>query len=115
MLRLLAQQFPGAELVFLMGGDSFGDLLKWHQPAQVVAQCQLAVMRRPGDDIDIHMHDAALPGLSGRVVLLDTPLIEISSTLIMERVRLGRSVRYLVPEAVRAYINDYQLYRDEPL
>ncbi len=114
MLRLLSQQFPGASLFFIMGGDSFRDLLKWHQPAQVVAQCQLAVMRRPGDGIDIHMHDTALPGLSARVRLLDTPLIEISSTLVMERVRQGRSVRYLVPDAVRAYIDDHQLYRDEP-
>lgn len=112
MLRLLAQQHPDAELYFIMGGDSFRDLLRWHQPAQVVAQCYLAVMRRPGDGVEPHMHDDALPGLSARVTLLDAPLIGISSTLIMERVRQGKSIRYLVPDAVRAYIDGHQLYRD---
>ena len=53
-VKILAAQIPGANLVYLMGGDSLRDLPKWHLPADFVDACHaIGVMRRPGDDIDL--------------------------------------------------------------
>ena len=67
-------------------------------------------MRRPGADVYPHMHDDVLPGLSERVVMFDAPRLEISSTEIVHRLRDGQSVRYLLTDAVRAYIQQHRLY-----
>ncbi len=111
-VKMVGAQFPGAELYFVMGGDSLRDLPKWHRPEELIALCKLAVMRRPGDNLDPGMHSAVLPGLERRVVMMDTPVLEISSTEIVNRLRHGQSVRYLVPDVVLTYIAEYGVYSD---
>lgn len=111
MVRIVQAQYPGAALYFVMGGDSLRDLPTWHQPEELMELCQFAVMERPGDAIDPHAYDSVLPGLGQRVVMLKTPVLEISSTEIVSRLREGRSVRYLVPDSVLAYIAQNGLYR----
>lgn len=113
MVRIAQTQYPGAKLYFVMGGDSLRDLPAWNRPDELLKLCWFAVMERPGEDIDPHMHDAVLPGLAPRVVMLRTPVLEISSTEIINRLREGRSVRYLVPDSVLAYIARHGLYHDE--
>lgn len=112
-VRLLHQQHPGAEVYFVMGGDSLRDLPTWHRPQDLMRECRFVVMGRPGDGVRPDMHEVVLPGLAERVMLLDAPQLDISSTAIVERIRQGRSVRYLVPDAVLAYIQEQQIYRDE--
>lgn len=112
MLRLLADEYPHAELYFIMGGDSLRDLPRWHRPADLIARCRFAVMRRTDADSDPAMHGDLFPGLAGRVTMIDAPLIGLSSTDIVERIRAGRSIRYLVPPAVEAYIHQHGLYRE---
>lgn len=111
-VKIVGAQFPSAELYFVMGGDSLRDLPKWHRPQELIALCKLAVMRRPGDNLNPGMHRAVLPGLEQRVVMMDTPVLEISSTEIINRLRQGKSVRYLVPDEVLAYIAEYGVYSD---
>jgi nicotinate-nucleotide adenylyltransferase len=105
-LRALRASFPGARLYLLMGADSLGDFRTWHEPDAIAALATLAVARRPG---------GARAGRRGarapRVVWLDNPGLELSSSGIRARVRAGRSVRYLVPEAVAAYVARHRLYR----
>jgi nicotinate-nucleotide adenylyltransferase len=67
-------------------------------------------MSRPGADARPDMHESVLPGLAERVVMVDSPLIEISSTEIVQRLGEGRSVRYLLPDAVLGYIRRHNLY-----
>lgn len=110
MVRMIGEQYPDAELYFVMGGDSLTDLPRWHRPAEFIQQCKVAVMRRPDEHIHAEMHDAVLPGLSDRVVMIDAPLVGISSTLIAERVEQRQSIRYLVPDSVRSYIVQNRLY-----
>ncbi len=110
MVRIIRQEYPNAEIYFVMGGDSLSDLPKWHLPDEFIRLCKLAVMRRPGDSAASDMHDHVLPGLAERVVMIDAPLIDISGIHIRARVQAGHSIRYLVPEAVREYIQTSQLY-----
>jgi nicotinate-nucleotide adenylyltransferase len=109
-VRLIADSYPDAELYFVMGGDSLRDLPKWHQPADFIQLCKLAVMRRPDETVQPAMHEKILPGLAERVVMIDAPLVGISSTMIVERISGGQSARYLVPDSVLAYILECRLY-----
>lgn len=111
MVRIISQAYPDAELYFVMGGDSLRNLPQWHQPEVLIQLCKLAVMQRPGDEVSASMHGQFLPELAQRVVMIDAPLIDISSTHITERLQEGSSVRYLMPDAVLDYIQDNQLYR----
>ncbi len=110
MVRLIAAQHSDAELYFVMGGDSLHDLPKWYHPREFIKSCKLAVMRRPDEPVHPEMHEDVLPGLSERVVMIDAPLIGVSSTMLAQRVMAGRSIRYLVPDRVLTYIEAHQLY-----
>jgi nicotinate-nucleotide adenylyltransferase len=110
MVRILRSEYPDADLYFVMGGDSFHDLPAWYRPDEIIALTNLVVMRRPYDNIHPDMHEGVLPGLAQRVQVIDAPLLEISSTDIVERVQHGMSVRYLVPDSVLEYIRQNGLY-----
>ncbi|MCD4689963.1 nicotinic acid mononucleotide adenylyltransferase, partial [bacterium] len=79
--------------------------LTWKDPDRLLEEIELVVARRPGAP-DEH----ADPGVVNRVCFLDMPLLDVSSTDIRTRARAGRSIRYLVPEPVRAYITEKSLY-----
>ncbi len=113
-VALLQKEYPDGDFYFIMGGDSLRDLPRWHQPERLIAQCRLAVYPRAGLDAPPTLHGDKLPGLAERVVMLDAPVIDVSSTDIVERLAGGRSVRYVVPDAVLAYIQEAQLYRGNP-
>ncbi len=111
-LAILHAQRPKADLYFLMGGDSLHDFLSWRDPAGIIRQAQLAVMRRPGSIIDLTGMAEKLPGITDRVLFVDAPVIGIAATTLRERVRAGLSIRYQVPKAVERYIAEHGLYRE---
>lgn len=111
MVSLIQAQYPDYELYFVMGGDSLRNLPKWYRPHELIRLCRIAVMRRPHSIIANDMHAAILPELAQRLTIVDAPLIDISSTGIVARIQNGKSIRYLVPDAIIAYINAHQLYR----
>ncbi len=111
MVRILQQQNPQTEYYFLMGGDSLHHLPQWYHPLELIALCKLAVMARPGTEVAPDLK--ALPGLTDRVVMIDSPMLGFSSTEVAERLEAGKSVRYLVPDAVLTYIQENGLYRNE--
>jgi len=110
MLKLLREAYPGSLLYLLIGSDSLHDLLHWRDPARIVAQARLAVMRRPGFAPDMSALEVALPGIAERVEWVDAPGLDVSSSDIQRRVREGRSIRYLVPRAVESLIVEQGLY-----
>ncbi|MFP4322927.1 MAG: nicotinate (nicotinamide) nucleotide adenylyltransferase [Anaerolineales bacterium] len=112
MIRIVAEHHPGAALFFLMGSDSLRDLLAWHQPEAIVAQCHLVVMSRPVNPPDMAQLYEALPQLRERLIAIESPEIEISSTNIVARIRAGKSVRYRLPDVVLDYILEHQLYKE---
>jgi nicotinate-nucleotide adenylyltransferase len=110
-VQLLAAQFPGAKLIYLMGGDSLRDLPTWHRPADFVSACSLiGVMRRPGDAVDLAELEKSLPGLSAKVRIVEAPLIDIAARDIRARIAEGRPFRYFLPARVFEYIESHGLY-----
>ncbi|MCR5757520.1 MAG: nicotinate-nucleotide adenylyltransferase [Selenomonas sp.] len=106
------RQGKDVELYFITGSDSINDLPNWNRPRELVGACQFIGTTRPevpfaeemlldffGAELCSHIHE------------LPVPLMEISSTLIRERVAQGRSIRYLVPECVADYIKEEGLYK----
>ncbi|MCX6027765.1 MAG: nicotinate-nucleotide adenylyltransferase [Chloroflexi bacterium] len=111
MVRIFQQQLPpGGELYFLMGYDSLIELPHWHQPAELVAACRLVALTRYAVPLDWSYLESKLPGIRGRVTLLDMPELEIASHQIQARVQQEKTIRYLVPEEVREYIRAHELY-----
>jgi nicotinate-nucleotide adenylyltransferase len=94
-----------------MGGDSLANLPKWHRPAELVAALTaIAVMRRPGDAIDLPALEAILPGLTGRVRFVEAPAVGIASSEIRRRIAAGEPVQDRVLPAVAEYIAAHRLY-----
>ena len=92
-------------LFFIMGADSLAQFFTWKDPLDLVSACEFVVVPRPG----VGPGDGD-PRIMEKTHMLDTPLIDVSSSDIRERVRTGRSIRYLVPEGVIAYIREKNLY-----
>jgi nicotinate-nucleotide adenylyltransferase len=105
-LRRVAGEEPGVRLYLLMGADSLGDFATWREPEAIVRLATLAVAERPGAPSPRRRTPAR-----ARIVWLGNAEIAVSSTLVRARVRAGRSVRYLVPDAVAAAIVRHRLYR----
>lgn len=104
----------GDELFFILGWDNLNQLPQWHQPSRLIELCRLvAVPRVDSPTPDLGSLEAAIPGLSQRVILLDEPRIDVNASQIRERVARGLSISQLVPEAVERYIKQHRLYREE--
>jgi nicotinate-nucleotide adenylyltransferase len=105
-MRQLTRELGGGErLVFIMGADSLTQFFTWKDPLELLETCEFAVVPRPGV-----RHEDGDPRILERSHVLDSPLSGISSSGIRERVRAGRSIRYLVPATVEAYIREKNLY-----
>jgi nicotinate-nucleotide adenylyltransferase len=109
--RLRAELGPATPLFFLVGMDSLLELQTWREPERVLELCTLVAVTRPGRPApDLAELATRLPGVARRVRLLETPGVDVSSTELRARVAAGRSIRYLVPEAVRQHITAAGLY-----
>jgi nicotinate-nucleotide adenylyltransferase len=109
-LEILAERFPTARLLFLMGEDSLRDLSTWHHPERILRVAELAVAGRPGVDTDLQSLEFQVPGVRKRVHVVPTEEMAISSSDIRRRVRENQSIRGLVPASVEAYIQNHGLY-----
>jgi len=93
------------EIRLLVGMDCVPEFKTWKSYRTILEISRMVVAKRPGSE------GGKLPAeFEGRVLFLDMPMMDISSTRIRHLVRLGKSIRYLVPEAVRLRILDSGLY-----
>jgi len=101
------------DLTFILSAEAYAALPTWHRPERILELCRMAVVPRPGaPPADPQAMARRLPGADRRTVLVDGPQLDISASRIRARVAAGRSIRYLVPDAVIAYIGDHDLYVD---
>ncbi len=113
LLPILRERYPEDDLHFIVGGDSLVRS-RWNRLENILRQLSALVVA-PRGDVSAAELDAALadvdPPLRAKVRLLDLPLVAESATLIRNRLGAGRSVRYLLPEPVFRYIEEWKLYR----
>jgi nicotinate-nucleotide adenylyltransferase len=110
-LDALHERAPDEEHTLILGADQAANLASWHEPGRVLSLARVAVAAREGIE-----REAVLRRLEGladesRIAFFDMPRIDVSSTLVRERVAEGRPVEYLVPETVRAALTERSLYQ----
>jgi nicotinate-nucleotide adenylyltransferase len=101
-----------ADLTVILSVETFAELPAWYEPERLLAAARVAVVPREGYPApDPAWLSATFPGREARVTYLEGPRLGLSSTALRARVAAGRSIRYLVPDAVGAYIAANHLYR----
>jgi nicotinate-nucleotide adenylyltransferase len=102
-LAYLKEKYPQHEFVIIMGSDSFSNLSKWKNYEVIVNNHEIYIYKRVGFEVNNH--------INAKILLLDAPLIEISSTHIRELIKQKKSIRFLVPDIVKEEIERNNYYR----
>lgn len=112
-IRELRKRFgKEAELYFITGSDTINELHTWYHVQELLQQCHFVGTTRPGAPVN----EAEIIRQFGtmaeqRIHYLAVPQMDVSSTAIRQRIRAGKSIRYLVPQAVEEYIRKEGLYQ----
>jgi len=110
MLALRADFGPETDLFFITGADAVWEILTWKDSEVLADVCSFIAATRPGYDLSRFSRDDAD---RMHVEFMEVPALAISSTDIRRRVAERRPIRYLLPEAVAAYIRKNRLYARE--
>jgi len=104
-VRSFKRRYPASELFLIIGGDSLRQFWTWRSPQEILSLASLAVYSR--------LSDGGHPRTKShkRIYHIAGPLLKISSTEIRNRIGKDRSIQYLVPDRVRAFITRRKLYR----
>ncbi len=123
-LELMRAELAATDQLFLLlGWDAFCGLPSWHRWEELLQHCHILVLQRP--DADVEPPDAlrnllaarsvsdpqALVGPAGNIAFVWQTPLAVSATQIRQLLASGKSVRFLVPDAVLAYIDAHNLYR----
>lgn len=115
-LKALKQQYNEAELYFIMGEDSIYAVSNWKCPQEIFSMTTVLVAVRNhlcGTQQIEEQIQLIKQQYNGTIAIIHSPVVLISSSLIRERIALRYSIRYLVPDSVVGYIEDYELYQME--
>ena len=114
MRAISAEIGTGDRLSFIMGADSFASLEKWRGADELLREYSFLVGCRPGCALEETEKTAEQLRMRYnadiRIILI--PQVDISSTDLRNRVRQGKSIRYLTPDGVAKYIAEFHLYED---
>ena len=113
-LAALCDADPGDHLALILSAESYSELATWHEPRRILDLADLIVAPRVGyAEADPELVPRQFPDAPAAIAFMDGPRIRLSASEIRQRAAEGRSVRYLVPDAVAAYIGDHGLYQDD--
>lgn len=114
-LERLSCEHPDDELCFIVGADSLCAIETWFCPERIFAKAEIiAAMRGGADEEGLRQTaDMLREKYGARIRLVKTNVIEMSSSEIRWRVERGLTVRYMVPETVREYIEKNGLYAEK--
>lgn len=111
-LERLQKEHPDTEYYFIVGADSLYTFSSWMEPARICRACTLVAAVRdhvPGESLDLQIEKLRRE-FHGRFLKLDTLNIDISSELVRQWVKEGKSLRYYVPDDVISYIQENRIY-----
>jgi nicotinate-nucleotide adenylyltransferase len=106
---------PNDELFLIIGGDSALEFSTWKDPAKIASLATIIVRIRPGFSMPTEQEFISQLGKELGVVpkvifVSSPPYLDVSSSLLKERVSNNKSIRYLLPRAVEVYIQQKKLY-----
>ncbi len=111
-LQVLKDEMPDSELYFILGGDSLFQFENWRSPEKILSMCHIIAACR--DSHNAEQMQLKADELNARygsdIKLLNTPLIDISSSALREMAAQGRSIRYYTTDKVFRYIKENKLY-----
>jgi len=99
-LQQLSKDFPDHEFLLLIGGDNWVNFHRWYHAADILSRYQIIVYPRQGSVIDT-------VDLPATVTVVNTKLLNVSSTEVRQRVRQGRGIKRLVPSIVEPLVRQY--------
>ncbi|UYZ20839.1 nicotinate-nucleotide adenylyltransferase [Mesobacillus jeotgali] len=99
-MKILKDMYKEIDFYFIIGGDMVEYLPKWHKIDELVKMVKFVGVSRPSYSTET----------SYDILYAETPQMDISSSMIRERVKGGKSIRYLLPDSVRVYIEEHGLY-----
>lgn len=114
-LETLRVQYPDERFYFIFGADCLFSIESWKYPERIFANCTVIAAVRGDTPMEVMQKKIAEleQKYQADISLLPFLQLELSSTVIRQRVREGQSIRYLVPDKVVAYIQEKGLYKDE--
>ena len=111
-LKNLRTLFPDDEFYFITGADALISMAQWRTPKEIFSQCSVITTMRPGkntEELDQAIEDLQQT-YDAKIFKMKMPLVDISSTEIRNKTKSGESIHYLVPDKVREYVKDENLY-----
>ncbi|WP_312932786.1 nicotinate-nucleotide adenylyltransferase [Pseudomonas sp.] len=120
---LRAELAPEDQLFLVLGWDAFCGLPGWHRWEELLQHCHILVLQRPDADVEppfelrnllaarSQSDPTAMSGPAGHISFVWQTPLAVSATQIRQLLASGKSVRFLVPDAVLAYIEAHDLYR----
>lgn len=114
-LERMNREHPDEDYYFIVGADSLLTLEKWRRPDRICQNCKIvvAVRNRTPEETICQEIQRLSEKFQGTFLRLDTPEIDISSARIRKRVSENKTIRYYVPDPVRDFISQNQIYRNE--
>jgi nicotinate-nucleotide adenylyltransferase len=110
-VRLLREEYPSDEIIYLIGSDSLRDLPGWYHPNDLLEACDgLGVMLRPGVNVNYDRLEQHIPGILRKIIALSAPAVDISSSDIRSRIANNQPFRYFLPQLVFETIQESGLY-----
>ncbi|MDQ7092260.1 nicotinate-nucleotide adenylyltransferase [Desulfosporosinus sp. PR] len=112
-LRILSRDWPEHELFFITGTDALREIFSWREAEEILTLIQFIGAARPGFDASDFLEQVQQehPDSLEKIHYLEVPALAISSTDIRYRVKHCQPIRYLLPEPVRLFIQEHNLYR----
>jgi nicotinate-nucleotide adenylyltransferase len=102
-LAYLSEKYPEHQFFIIMGSDSFQNLGKWKNAEVIIKNYPILIYKRPGFEV-VNKWEA-------NIQTMNAPLLEISATHIREQIKAGKSIKYLVPQAVEEEIISSGFYK----
>ncbi len=113
-IRQLREKYPNDKLFLLVGGDMFRSFHNWYEFQEILLNCTLCtVARERGELQDLMRHRIILSQYSENLIILEMPILELSSTEIRQRLRNKQDCMHLLPHSVYGYVRKHQLYEGD--
>lgn len=112
-LNKIQQENPEKEIIFTMGTDNLKEFYLWNEPQKILDNFKVLILERAEDNMEkiINSNDFLTKNSNSFIKLENNIRSNLSSTFLREKIRKGKSIRYLVPDSVYEYINKNKLWR----